>query len=77
LAVLLGFGLLDLKPANEKGYTGTFYNWKKKRHERIDYLLASAGLHRELKSARLRDDKTAKIASDHYSLSAEFEAEDR
>ena len=77
--VLLGSGLTDLCPLDANGYSGTWYDKRKRRYERFDYMLLSDGLRKELVegSVKLRDDKTAKIASDHFSIMAEFEAEDR
>jgi endonuclease/exonuclease/phosphatase family metal-dependent hydrolase len=79
IQLLFGSGLLDLCPQDDRGYSGTWYDKRKRRYERFDYMLLSGGLQKELVegSARLRDDKTAKIASDHFPLVAEFWAEDR
>lgn len=79
LKILLRPGLTDLCPVDLNGYSGTWYDKRKRRYQRFDYMLLSGGLQKELVegSAKLRDDKTAKIASDHFSLMAEFEAEDR
>ena len=77
--LLFGSGLTDLCPLDARGYSGTWYNKRKRRYDRIDYMLLSDGLKREwvADGTRLRDDKTAKIASDHFPLMAEFEPKDR
>lgn len=77
--LLFGFGLTDLCPLDGHGYSGTWYNKRKRRYDRIDYMFLSDGLKKELVkgSAKLRDDKTAKIASDHFPLTAEFTTRNR
>ena len=77
--LLFGSRLTDLCPLDGRGYSGTWYNKRKRRYDRIDYMFLSDGLKKELVegSAKLRDDKTAKVASDHFPLIAEFQAEDR
>ncbi|MBI4027640.1 MAG: endonuclease/exonuclease/phosphatase family protein [Verrucomicrobia bacterium] len=68
------FPLFDLRPRNAKGYEGTYYYRPKKSFERIDYLLVSQGLKHEYiaGSAKIRDDKPAWKASDHFSVQASF-----
>jgi endonuclease/exonuclease/phosphatase family metal-dependent hydrolase len=79
IQILLRPGLTDMCPLDANGYSGTWYDKRKRRYQRFDYMLLSDGLRREVVegSVKLRDDKTAKIASDHFSLQAEFQAEDR
>ncbi len=71
--------LLDLKPVDEKGYSGTFYYRPSKHYDRIDYILLSPGLKNEYieKSARIRDDATARKASDHFPVEASFKVGDQ
>lgn len=79
IQMLLGSGLTDLCPLDANGYSGTWYNKRKHRYDRMDYMLLSEGLQKELVSgsAKLRDDKTAKLSSDHFPLIAEFQPVDR
>ncbi|MBV9462960.1 MAG: endonuclease/exonuclease/phosphatase family protein, partial [Verrucomicrobiae bacterium] len=75
---VLGVGLFDLCPRDDRGYVGTYYSRWSRRSERIDYLLLSPGLRRDLAGAgRLRDDKTARTGSDHFALEADFSTTDR
>ena len=76
---LLGGGMKDLAPVDSKGYNGTYYDRRRERYERIDYIMASQGLWKEYvpDSGKLRDDKTAKIASDHFPIAAVFLAEEQ
>lgn len=81
LKTILGdeeFPLHDLKPVDAKGYSGTYFYGPQKKYERIDYILVSDGLMREFKAgtAKVRDDKAARKASDHFPVQAVFEVGD-
>lgn len=66
--------LFDLLPINTKGYSGTYYYRPAKHFERIDYMIVSESLRKDYieSSARIRDDKLAWKASDHFPIQARF-----
>ena len=68
------FPLHNTHPKNAKGYQGTYYYRPTKKFETIDYLLVSNALSARLLpgSARIRDDKLAWTASDHFPVMADF-----
>jgi endonuclease/exonuclease/phosphatase family metal-dependent hydrolase len=71
--------LFDLDPRDSRDYDGTFYVGQKHQYERIDYFFVNEGLLQEFVkgSAKIRDDKLAKKASDHFPVEATFLIGDR
>ncbi len=77
LQIILGdtqYPLTNTRPKNAKGYPGTYYYRPRRTFETIDYLLASRSLAARLLpgSARIRDDRLAWKASDHFPIMADF-----
>lgn len=68
------FPLHNTHPKNAKGYQGTYYYRPTKKFDTIDYILISNALNARLLpgSARIRDDKLAWKASDHFPVMADF-----
>ena len=68
------FRLVDLRPVDSHGGTGTHYWRFRQQFSRIDYLLASPALAKKLVagSARIADGPGWLTASDHRALSASF-----
>jgi endonuclease/exonuclease/phosphatase family metal-dependent hydrolase len=77
LKVILGdtqYPLTNAHPKNAKGYPGTYFYRPNKKFETIDYLLLSRAMAARFLpgSARIRDDKLAWKASDHFPVMADF-----
>lgn len=77
LQVILGdtqYPLQNARPKNAKGFQGTYYFRPTKKFDTIDYILLSNALAARLLpgTARIRDDKLAWKASDHFPVMADF-----